>query len=315
MNNVLYIVMPCYNEEEVIENTIGVVSDKIKSLINDKKISKDSKIVIIDDGSKDRTLDIVKSIQKNNKHLMIIKLSRNCGHQIAMYAGYMESIKYADMVISMDADLQDDINVIDKMIEEYYNGNEIVYGVRNNRDTDTFFKRNSAMLFYKFMSFLGVEIISNHADYRLMSKRSLEALSKYEESNLFLRGLIPMLGFKSSKVYYSRLERKAGQSKYNLKKMMGLAIDGITSFSVKPIRIIINIGFILSLISFIYLIYVIIGRISGATFVSGWASTIAFICFFGSFQILCIGIIGEYISKIYIETKHRPKYNIDVIIR
>ena len=315
MNNVLYIVMPCYNEEEVIENTIGVVSDKIKSLINDKKISKDSKIVIIDDGSKDRTLDIVKSIQKNNKHLMIIKLSRNCGHQIAMYAGYMESIKYADMVISMDADLQDDINVIDKMIEEYYNGNEIVYGVRSNRDTDTFFKRNSAMLFYKFMSFLGVEIISNHADYRLMSKRSLEALSKYEESNLFLRGLIPMLGFKSSKVYYSRLERKAGQSKYNLKKMMGLAIDGVTSFSVKPIRIIINIGFILSLISFIYLIYVIIGRISGATFVSGWASTIAFICFFGSFQILCIGIIGEYISKIYLETKHRPKYNIDEIIK
>lgn len=315
MNNVLYIVMPCYNEEEVIENTIGVVSDKIKSLINDKKISKDSKIVIIDDGSKDRTLDIVKSIQKNNKHLMIIKLSRNCGHQIAMYAGYMESIKYADMVISMDADLQDDINVVDEMIEEYYNGNEIVYGVRNNRDTDTFFKRNSAMLFYKFMSFLGVEIISNHADYRLMSKRSLEALSKYEESNLFLRGLIPMLGFKSSKVYYSRLERKAGNSKYNLKKMMGLAIDGVTSFSVKPIRIIINIGFILSLISFIYLIYVIIGRISGATFVSGWASTIAFICFFGSFQILCIGIIGEYISKIYLETKHRPKYNIDEIIK
>ena len=315
MNNVLYIVMPCYNEEEVIENTIEVVSGKIKNLIKDKMISKDSKLVIIDDGSKDRTLDIVKSIQKKNKHLMIIKLSRNCGHQIAMYAGYMESIKYADMVISMDADLQDDINVVDEMIEEYYNGNEIVYGVRNNRDTDTFFKRNSAMLFYKFMSFLGVEIISNHADYRLMSKRSLEALSKYEESNLFLRGLIPMLGFKSSKVYYSRLERKAGKSKYNLKKMMGLAIDGITSFSVKPIRIIINIGFILSLISFIYLIYVIIGRISGATFVSGWASTIAFICFFGSFQILCIGIIGEYISKIYIETKHRPKYNIDEIIR
>ena len=315
MNNVLYIVMPCYNEEEVIENTIEIVSDKIKNLIKDKMISKDSKIVIIDDGSKDRTLDIVKSIQKKNKHLMIIKLSRNCGHQIAMYAGYMESIKYADMVLSMDADLQDDINVVDEMIEEYYNGNEIVYGVRNNRDTDTFFKRNSAMLFYKFMSFLGVEIISNHADYRLMSKRSLEALSKYEESNLFLRGLIPMLGFKSSKVYYSRLERKAGKSKYNLKKMMGLAIDGITSFSVKPIRIIINIGFILSLISFIYLIYVIIGRISGATFVSGWTSTIAFICFFGSFQILCIGIIGEYISKIYLETKHRPKYNIDEIIK
>ena len=314
MKDILYIVMPCYNEEEVIMSTVGVVSDKLKSLIKNKKISKDSKLVIVDDSSRDRTLDIVRELKKDNKYLSIIKLSRNCGHQIAMYAGYMESMKYADMVISMDADLQDDINVIDKMIEDYYNGNDIVYGVRDNRDSDTVFKRNSALLFYKFMAFLGVEIVINHADYRLMSKRSLEALSRYEESNLFLRGLIPMLGFKSSKVYYSRLERKAGKSKYNLKKMISLAVDGITSFSVKPIKIIISIGFVLSLISFIYLIYVIIGRISGASFVSGWASIIAFVCFFGSFQILCIGIIGEYISKIYIETKHRPKYNIDEII-
>ena len=314
MKDILYIVMPCYNEEEVIMSTVGVVSDKLKSLIKNKKISKDSKLVIVDDSSRDRTLDIVRELKKDNKYLSIIKLSRNCGHQIAMYAGYMESMKYADMVISMDADLQDDINVIDKMIEDYYNGNDIVYGVRDNRDSDTVFKRNSALLFYKFMVFLGVEIVINHADYRLMSKRSLEALSRYEESNLFLRGLIPMLGFKSSKVYYSRLERKAGKSKYNLKKMISLAVDGITSFSVKPIKIIISIGFVLSLISFIYLIYVIIGRISGASFVSGWASIIAFVCFFGSFQILCIGIIGEYISKIYIETKHRPKYNIDEII-
>lgn len=313
--DILYIVMPCYNEEEVICDTVKVVSGKLKSLISKNKISKDSKLVIIDDGSKDSTLDIVKKLCKKNKFLMVIKLSRNCGHQIAMYAGYMESMKCADMVISMDADLQDDINVIDKMIDEYYGGSEIVYGVRDNRDSDTFFKRNTAMLFYKFMAFLGVEMISNHADYRLMSSRSLEALSRYEESNLFLRGLIPMIGFKSSYVYYARQKRKAGKSKYNFKKMFGLAIDGITSFSVRPIRLIICVGFVLSLFSFLYLMYAIVGRISGEDFVDGWASTIAFICFFGSFQILCIGVIGEYISKIYIETKRRPKYNIDEIIR
>ncbi len=307
--------MPVYNEEEVIEDSISIVTDKIKSLIKKKKIGKDSKLVIIDDGSTDNTLNMVKGLMKNNKFVMIIKLSHNSGHQIAMYAGYMESYKYADMVISMDADLQDDINVIDKMLDQYYNGSDIVYGVRNNRETDSWFKRNSALLFYKLMNILSIEIIYNHADYRLMSKRSLESLSRYEESNLFLRGIIPAMGFPSSKVYYKRLERKAGKSKYNLKKMIGLAVDGITSFTVKPIRLIINIGFILSSISFIYLIYVVVGKLSGADNVKGWSSIVALVSFFGSFQILCIGIIGEYISKIYIETKHRPKYIVEEIIK
>ena len=315
MDKILYIVMPVYNEEEVIEESIGIVTDRLKSLIKKKKIGKDSRLVIVDDGSKDNTLNIVKKIKESNKYLVILKLAHNRGHQIAMYCGYMESINYADMVISMDADLQDDINVVDDMIDEYYKGNDIVYGVRNNRDSDTWFKRNSALFFYKFMKFLGIEIIHNHADYRLMSKRSLESLSKYEESNLFLRGIIPSMGYPSSKVYYKRLERTAGVSKYNLKKMVGLAIDGITSFSVKPIRLIINIGFMLSIISFIYLMYVVIGQLNGADNVRGWSSLAALISFFGSFQILCIGIIGEYISKIYIETKHRPKYIVEEEIR
>ena len=315
MNKILYIVMPVYNEEEVIFNTIKVVTNKIKSLVKEKKISRDSKIVIVDDGSKDKTLNIVKGVKKNNSYLSIIKLAHNRGHQIALYAGYMECMKYADMVISMDADLQDDINAIDLMIDEFYKGNDIVYGVRNNRDTDTWFKRNTAMLFYRFMKFLGIEIIVNHADYRLMSKRSLESLSEYQESNLFLRGIIPSMGYSSSVVYYKRLERKAGVSKYNLKKMVGLAVDGITSFSVKPIRLIISVGLVLSLVSFLYLLYVVIGQLNGADNVRGWASLAALISFFGSFQILCIGIIGEYISKIYVETKKRPKYIVEEEIR
>lgn len=313
MDKVLYIVVPAYNEEEIILESFKVISSKLNKLIKLKKISKRSKIVVVDDGSNDRTLELLKELW--NDSLIIIKLSRNCGHQNAMYAGLMYSRDYADMVISMDADLQDDIDVIDKMIDDYYNGNDIVYGVRNNRDTDTFFKRNSAIMFYKLMKFLGVEIIVNHADYRLMSKKSLDALSQYEESNLFLRGIIPSLGFKTSQVYYKRLERKAGFSKYNLKKMFGLAFDGITSFSIKPIRLIIGIGIVLSFLSVLYLIYVVVGYFTGTDYVSGWASTIAFICFFGSFQILCIGVIGEYISKIYLETKRRPKYIIEEIIK
>ena len=315
MNDKLYLIMPVYNEEEIIENSIRILTSKLRDLIKDGVVSKESKIVIIDDGSDDCTLNIVKRIMKKNKYIFAIKLSHNRGHQIALYAGYMELRQEVDMVISLDADLQDDISVIDKMLAEYYGGNDIVYGVRNNRDSDRFFKRNSAILFYKLMNFLGVEIIFNHADYRLMSKRSLDALSCYSESNLFLRGLIPYMGFSSSCVYYKRLERSAGVSKYNFKKMIGLAVDGVTSFSVKPIRLIVHVGFILSLISFIYLIYVVIGQLNGADNVRGWASLVALISFFGSFQIFCIGIIGEYISRIYIETKKRPKYHVEKVIR
>lgn len=312
MNDILYLVMPVFNEEELIKESIGIVNKKLNRLIKAKKISKNSKIVVVDDGSNDRSLEILKGL-KNSK-LILIKLSRNCGHQNAMYAGLMYSKDKADITITIDADLQDDIEAFDEMIDNYYSGSEIVYGVRNNRDTDTFFKRNTAMFFYKFMKFLGVEIVSNHADYRLMSRKSLEALSKYEESNLFIRGLIPRLGFKTSKVYYKRLERKAGVSKYNLKKMLGLAFEGITSFSIKPIRLIINLGLVLSFFGLLYLVYIIINYFNGASFVRGWASTIAFICFFGSLQILCIGVIGEYIAKIYLETKRRPKYIIEEII-
>jgi len=313
VKNILYIVIPAYNEEELISESIHLVNEKMSSLMKKKKISRDSKIVVVDDGSKDNTLSILKNIKLDN--LIIIKLSRNCGHQNAMYAGLMFAKNEADMVISMDADLQDDINIIDKMIDDYYDGNEIVYGVRDNRDSDTFLKRTSALLFYKFMKVLGVEIIVNHADYRLMSKKSLEALEKYGESNLFLRGIIPQLGFKTSKVYYKRLERKAGVSKYNFRKMISLALNGITSFSVQPIRMIICVGFILSLLSILYLIYVIVGYFTGSDYVSGWASTIALICYIRSFQILCIGIIGKYVSKIYLETKRRPKYIIEEIIK
>jgi hypothetical protein len=269
----------------------------------------------VNDGSKDSTWNLIQDISNKDTLFTGITLSRNRGHQNALVAGLLTAKKYADVVISMDADLQDDIEVVNDMIDEYYKGNDIVYGVRNNRDTDSWFKRNSALLFYRFMSFLGIEIIFNHADYRLMSKRSLESLSHYEESNLFLRGIIPSMGYPSSKVYYKRLKRKAGISKYNLKKMIGLAVDGITSFSIRPIRLIIHIGFICSVISFIYLVYVVIGQLNGAYNVRGWASLAALVSFFGSFQILCIGIIGEYISKIYIETKHRPKYIIEEEIR
>lgn len=313
MKSKLYIVVPAYNEEELIEDSVLKINDKIRKLIKLKKVSNDSKIIVIDDGSKDNTYKILKGLELDN--LIVIKLSRNYGHQNAMYAGLMFSKDEADFTITMDSDLQDDINAIDKMIDEYYKGNEIVYGIRNNRDTDNFFKKKSAIIFYRLMKFLGVEIIINHADFRLMSKKSLESLSLFEESNLFLRGIIPQLGYKTSNVYYKRLKRQAGISKYNLKKMLGLALDGITSFSIKPIRFISIFGLLLSVISCIYLIYVVISYFSNSNLVSGWTTIISLISFFGSFQILCIGIIGEYLSKIYVETKKRPKYIIEDIIR
>jgi len=308
--DILYVVIPCYNEEEVLPYTIKELNKKIKKLIDNNKISNKSKILFIDDGSKDNTWEIIEKTHNKNNLISGIKLSHNRGHQNALLAGLLTSKEYADITISMDADLQDDINVIDKMLEEYNKGSEIVYGVRSSRKKDSKFKRITAELFYKLMKFMGADIIFNHADCRLMSKMTLESLDKYSEVNLFLRGIIPEIGYKSSIAYYERNERKAGKSKYPLKKMLSFAIDGITSFSIKPLRLITFLGFIMSFISIIILIYSLIVKILGNA-VSGWTFIVCSIWLVSGIQMLSLGIIGEYIGKIYKETKHRPKYIIE----
>ena len=307
---VLYIAVPCYNEEEVINQTIDVLTKKLKQLIKKKLIDSNSKIYFINDGSRDRTWEIIKDSRAKNSFISGISLSRNRGHQNALLAGLMTSKEYADIVVSMDADLQDDVEVVDDMILEYNKGSQVVYGVRSSRKKDSFFKRWTAQGFYKFMKVLGVDIVYNHADYRLMSKSALDALEQFDEVNIFLRGMIPLVGFKSSNVYYERKERAAGTSKYPLKKMLSLALDGITSFSVKPLKIIANLGFIMLLLSIAVLIYSIVRKICGLT-VSGWTFIVISIWFVGAIQILFLGIIGEYIGKIYSETKKRPKYIIE----
>ena len=312
-SNCLYVVIPCYNEEEVLAVTTEKLTEKLNKMIKDKLISKDSKIMYVNDGSKDTTWELITKFNKENNFVTGVNLSRNRGHQNALLAGLMTAKEYADIVISMDADLQDDINVIDKMVKEYNNGCDIVYGVRSARKTDTWFKRTTAEGFYKFMAKLGVEIVYNHADYRLMSKRALNELEKFKEVNLFLRGIIPLIGFKTAKVEYERNERFAGESKYPLKKMLNFAMDGILSFSIKPIRIITTAGFLVSFLSFLLLIYVIIGHFVSNN-VTGWTTIVALICFFSGFQILCIGIVGEYIGKIYNETKQRPRFIIEDVL-
>lgn len=311
--NILYLVIPCYNEEEVLPITTKKLTEKLDNMIKDKLVSKESRIMYVNDGSKDRTWELIGQFNKTNKYVIGVNLSRNRGHQNALLAGLMTAKEYADIVVSMDADLQDDIDVVDKMVIEYNNGCDIVYGVRSARKTDTWFKKTTAEGFYKFMALLGVEIVYNHADYRLMSKRALNELENFKEVNLFLRGIIPLLGFKTAKVEYERKERFAGESKFPLKKMLNFALDGILSFSIKPIRIITSAGFIVSFLSFLFLIYVIIGHFVSDN-VTGWTTIVALICFFGSFQVLCIGIIGEYIGKIYNETKHRPRYIIEDVL-
>ena len=307
---ILYLVIPAFNEEKVLPITTNELTKKISKLIKDKVISKDSKIMYIDDGSRDNTWNIIEDNNQKNKLIVGLKLSRNKGHQNALLAGLLTSKKYADIVISMDADLQDDINVIDKMIKEYNNGSEIVYGVRSSRKKDSFFKKFTAESFYKFMKLMGADIIYNHADCRLMSKKALESLEEYKESNLFLRGIIPQIGYKSSIVYYERNKRVAGESKYPLKKMLKFAMEGITSFSVKPLKIITRIGFMMTLFSIIVLIYSVIRKLMGNT-VDGWTFIIVSIYLVSSIQILSLGVIGEYIGKIYSETKNRPRYIIE----
>ncbi|MFT8314229.1 MAG: glycosyltransferase family 2 protein [Clostridium sp.] len=309
-NKTLYLVIPCYNEESVLRETAKQLNEKMKTMILKNYISKNSKIMFVNDGSKDSTWNIIEDLNRNDPIFIGLKLSRNKGHQNALLAGLMDSKNCADMVISLDADLQDDINVIDSFVEEYYAGSDIVYGVRSKREKDTFFKRFTAESFYKFMKALGVDIVFNHADYRLMSKRALEALEQFKEVNLFLRGIIPLIGFKSSIVVYERNERFAGESKYPLKKMLNFAFEGITSFSVKPIRIITTIGGIIFIISTLFFIYSLIMKFLGKTVV-GWTSIVCSIWMIGGIQLLCLGVIGEYIGKIYNEVKARPKYIIE----
>ena len=309
MEKILYLVIPCYNEEEVLPITQKALKEKMDNLIKNKKISKDSKVMFVNDGSKDKTWELIEEYHKEDPLFVGVKLSRNKGHQNALLAGLMTAKKYADITISMDADLQDDINVIDKMIAENNAGSEIVYGVRSSRKKDSWFKRFTAESFYKLMNAMGVEVVFNHADCRLMSKRVLDELEHFEEANLFLRGLIP-LGFKTSIATYERNERAAGESKYPLKKMLSFAWDGITSFSVKPLKMITTLGFIMLFISVVMIIYTIIVKILGNT-VDGWAFIMLSIWFIGGVQLVSVGLIGEYIGKIYNETKHRPRYIIE----
>ena len=309
---ILYLVIPCYNEEEVLNETARQLKEKINKLIKAKKVEKNSKVVFVDDGSKDNTWNIIEKLNKDDNLFVGVKLSRNKGHQNALLAGLMYAKDYCDITISMDADLQDDINVIDKMIEENNNGSEIVYGVRSSRKKDTFFKRFTAQSFYKIMKLFGVDIVYNHADCRLMSKRTLNELENYKEVNLFLRGLVPLLGFKTSIVYYERNKRFAGESKYPLKKMLSFAFEGITSFSTKPLSAVLGLGVIILLISIIIMIYSLIVKILGNT-VSGWTFIVISIWFLGGIQMISIGILGKYIGKTYIETKARPKYIIEKV--
>ena len=303
----LYIVIPCYNEEEVLLITSKLFLEKIHQLVSAGKITDDSRVLFVNDGSKDRTWEIIQELAAEDKHYIGICQSRNRGHQNAVLAGLMEAKDRCDITISIDCDGQDDINAMDDMVEEYLNGCEVVYGVRSKRETDTFFKRFTAEGFYKLLNWMGAEVVYNHADYRLISSRVLQEFQNFKEVNIFLRGMVPLVGFKSTSVYYERAERIAGESHYPLKKMLALAFDGITSLSVKPIRMITSFGLLVAVLSFIGIIWAVVATFLGHT-VAGWSSMICIVCFIGGIQMLCLGVIGEYIGKIYLETKHRPRY-------
>lgn len=303
----LFIIVPCYNEEEVLPVTAPLFLEKIQDLQNKGKISAGSRVLFVNDGSKDSTWEIIEKLAKESEVFLGISQSRNRGHQNAVLAGLMEARDLCDITISIDADGQDDINAMDAMVDAYLDGCEVVYGVRSSRETDTFFKRFTAESFYKFLSLLGAEVVYNHADYRLISARVLKEFANFKEVNLFLRGLIPLVGFKSTTVEYARSERMAGKSHYPLKKMIGLAVDGITSLSVKPLQLIMSFGILVAGVSFIGCIWALITALCGKS-VAGWASMTCIICFVSGVQLISLGIIGEYIGKIYLETKHRPRY-------
>lgn len=307
MNSRLFIVIPCYNEEEVLPITSKMFLEELEDLIHKGKISDNSRILFVNDGSKDRTWKIIKKLASENPHFIGMSQSRNRGHQNAVLAGLMEAKDICDITISIDCDGQDDIKAMEAMVDAYHDGSEVVYGVRSKRDTDTFFKRFTAESFYKLLNKMGVEVVYNHADYRLVSARVLKEFANFKEVNLFLRGMIPLVGFKSTSVYYERHERIAGESHYPLSKMLGLAIDGITSLSIKPIRMITGLGIGVSILSFIGVIWAVIAQLTGHT-VTGWASTVCLVCFMGGVQLICLGVLGEYIGKIYMEVKARPRY-------
>ena len=304
---ILYIVIPCYNEEEVLPITAPLFLKKIHQLVNEGKILDESRILFVNDGSKDGTWELIKKLSKEEYHYKGIAQSRNRGHQNAVLAGLMTAKEVADITISIDCDGQDDINAMDAMVDAYMAGAEVVYGVRSKRETDTFFKRFTAESFYHLLNWMGAEVVFNHADYRLISSKVLDAFSDFKEVNIFLRGLIPLVGFNSTSVYYERHERIAGESHYPLKKMLALAFDGITSLSVKPIRMITAAGTIISGLGFCAIIWAIIMQVMGNT-VAGWASMVCIVAFLGGIQLLSLGVIGEYIGKIYLETKARPRY-------
>lgn len=306
-NNLLYVVIPCYNEEEVLMETTRQLDEKISKMIKNGLIDAKSKVMYINDGSKDNTWELIEKIHADNDRFTGISLSRNRGHQNALLAGLMTAKNYADVIISMDADLQDDINALDEMMAKYLEGNDIVYGVRSSRKKDTWFKKITAEGYYKFLKFMGVDVIYNHADYRLTSKKILDNFENFEETNLFLRGMFPLVGFKSDIVYYERKERFAGESKYPLKKMLNLAWDGITSFSFKPIRFILNVGILIFIVSILVIVYCLIRKILGFT-VAGWTFIACSIWLIAGIQMLALGIVGEYIGKVYSEVKRRPRY-------
>ena len=310
MNRILYMVIPCYNEQEVLPETSKRLKEKYNNLIKANKINEKSRIVFVNDGSKDKTWSLIEELHQKDSVFSGINLSRNRGHQNALLAGLLAAKDHGDMIISMDADLQDDIDAIDEMIEKYLDGYDIVYGVRNKREKDTFFKRFTAESFYKLINSLGGQLIYNHADYRLMSKRAVEALSMYKEVNLFLRGVVPMIGYKTTTVGYERGERFAGESKYPLKKMLLFAMEGITSLSVKPIRLISMLGLTIFVVSIFMLIYILFRYFNGAP-ITGWASVTVSVWAIGGLMLLSMGVIGEYVGKIYLETKERPKFIVE----
>lgn len=307
MSPVLYIIIPCYNEEKVIPITCKSFLEKLNSLIAAGKIDDSSRILFVNDGSKDQTWDIICKLAKEDCHYKGISQSRNRGHQNAVLAGLMEAKDCCDITISIDCDGQDDINAMDAMVDAYIDGCEVVYGVRSKRETDTFFKRFTAEGFYKLLNWMGAEVVFNHADYRLVSSKVLQEFANYKEVNIFLRGMFPLVGFKSTSVYYERHERIAGESHYPLKKMLGLAFDGITSLSVKPIHLITGLGCGIALLSFIGVVWSVVVAILGKA-VAGWASIVSIVSFIGGVQLICLGVLGEYIGKIYMESKQRPRY-------